>query len=183
MLIFIPIFTYVLYPMLALVGIRRPLQKMALGGILAGVAFLLAMFVQMKIDHDGVNMVSIWWQLPQFTIITLAEVMFSVTGLEFSFTQAPDSMKSVIQACWMVSRIFKLVGCAFIFPFSQLTVALGNSFVLIITGSHLFSKVAIEMLLYAALMIIDMFLFMYLGYRYKPIPLDELDKIPSEEKQ
>ena len=30
--------------------------------------------------------------------------MFSVTGLEFAFTQAPDSMKSVIQAFWMVRK-------------------------------------------------------------------------------
>lgn len=172
--------------MLTLVGIRRPLQKMALGGIFAGAAFLLAMFVQMKIDHDGINKVSIWWQLPQFTLITLAEVMFSVTGLEFSYTQAPESMKSVIQACWMVSHPFKLIDCVFSFlsPHTfQLTVAIGNLIVIIITGSHLFSSEAIEMLLYAVLMLVDMVLFMYLGYRYKPIPLDELDKISSEEKQ
>lgn len=29
--------------------------------------------------------------------------MFSVTGLEFAYTQAPDSLKSVIQAAWLVS--------------------------------------------------------------------------------
>lgn len=43
------------------------------------------------------------WQLPQIIVITAAEIMFSVTGLEFSFTQAPQSMKSVLQACWLLS--------------------------------------------------------------------------------
>lgn len=43
------------------------------------------------------------WQLPQYIVITAGEVMFSVTGLEFSFTQAPASMKSVLQACWLLT--------------------------------------------------------------------------------
>lgn len=30
--------------------------------------------------------------------------MFSITGLQFAFTQAPESMKSVLQGCWMVSQ-------------------------------------------------------------------------------
>lgn len=40
--------------------------------------------------------------------------MFSVTGLEFSYSQAPTSMKSVLQAGWL------------------LTVAIGNLFVVIV---------------------------------------------------
>lgn len=43
------------------------------------------------------------WQLPQIVVITAAEIMFSVTGLEFSYTQAPPSMTSVLQACWLLS--------------------------------------------------------------------------------
>ena len=45
--------------------------------------------------------------------------MFLVTGLQFSYTQAPDSMKSVIQGCW------------------QLTVAIGNIIVTIVVGKSL----------------------------------------------
>jgi len=45
--------------------------------------------------------------------------MFSVTGLQFSYTQAPDSMKSVIQGCW------------------QLTVAVGNIIVTIVVGMEI----------------------------------------------
>lgn len=43
------------------------------------------------------NTVSMLWQLPQFFVITLGEILFSVTGLEFSYSQAPPNMRSVLQ--------------------------------------------------------------------------------------
>ena len=33
------------------------------------------------------NSVHMFWLVPQYFIITVGEVMFSITGLEFSFTQ------------------------------------------------------------------------------------------------
>ena len=49
------------------------------------------------------NGVHIFWQIPQYIILTMGEIMFSVTGLEFSYNQAPTSMKSVVQACWLLT--------------------------------------------------------------------------------
>jgi solute carrier family 15 oligopeptide transporter 1 len=43
------------------------------------------------------NSVSVLWQIPQFLVITIGEVLFSVTGLEFSYSQASPNMKSVLQ--------------------------------------------------------------------------------------
>lgn len=51
------------------------------------------------------NRIHMLWQLPQYIVMTAAEVMFSVTGLEFSFTQAPESMKSVLSAMWLLVSI------------------------------------------------------------------------------
>lgn len=45
-LLFIPIFEVVVYPLLAKIGVRKPLQKIALGGFLAALAFILSAFVQ-----------------------------------------------------------------------------------------------------------------------------------------
>jgi solute carrier family 15 (oligopeptide transporter), member 1 len=64
------------------------------------------------------------WLLPQYIIITMGEVMFSVTGLEFAFTQAPASMKSVLTAAWL------------------LTVAFGNLIVVIVAEAKAFESQA-----------------------------------------
>lgn len=75
--------------------------------------------------------------------------MFSVTGLEFSFTQAPSSMKSVLQAFWL------------------LTVTFGNIFVVIIAEIKLFETQSAEFFLYACLMLFNILLFIWLASRYK----------------
>uniref|UniRef100_A0A183CDQ3 Uncharacterized protein n=1 Tax=Globodera pallida TaxID=36090 RepID=A0A183CDQ3_GLOPA len=44
------------------------------------------------------NSVNILWQVPQLFVVTVGEILLSVTGLEFSYSQAAPSMKSVVQA-------------------------------------------------------------------------------------
>lgn len=88
--------------------------------------------------------------------------MYSVTGLTFSFTQAPESMKSVLQGCWM------------------LTIAVGNLFVVIIGAANIFDSQANEFFLFAGLMFVDMIVFMFLARSYKAIPLSELDRLDDE---
>ena len=96
------------------------------------------------------NSMNILWLIPQYVVMTLGEVMFSVTGLEFSYSQAPVTMKSVLQACWL------------------LTVAFGNVIVVIVAELKIFDSQASEFFLFAGLMFVDMILFMWLAYRYKP---------------
>lgn len=47
------------------------------------------------------NRVSVWWMALAFFVITIAEVLISVTGLELAFVVAPKSMKGFITACWL----------------------------------------------------------------------------------
>lgn len=105
------------------------------------------------------------WLVPQYVIMTLGEVMYSVTGLAFSYTQAPESMKSVLQGCWL------------------LTVAVGNLLVTIIVGAKIFNSQTYEFLLFAILMFLDMGAFTWLAIRYKPISLETLKQYEEEEKQ
>ena len=49
-LVFIPLYEVAFYPLLSLIGIRRPLQKLTIGGILAGVAFLISAFVELSLQ-------------------------------------------------------------------------------------------------------------------------------------
>lgn len=95
------------------------------------------------------NSKSMLLQIPQYTAITAGEIMFSITGLEFSYSQAPKSMKSVVQAAWL------------------LTTAFGNLIVMIIAELELFEKQSYEFFMFACLMIIDMIIFALMAYRYK----------------
>lgn len=48
-LVFIPLYEVIFYPLLNLVGIRRPLQKLVMGGTLAGLAFFISFLLEMQI--------------------------------------------------------------------------------------------------------------------------------------
>ena len=57
------------------------------------------------------------WLIPQFLIITTGEVLFSVSSMDFAYTEAPKSMKSVMQAAnlftitvglWLFALITKI---------------------------------------------------------------------------
>lgn len=117
------------------------------------------------------NSVNMLWLVPQYVVMTLGEVMFSITGLEFSFTQAPESMKSVLQGCW------------------QLTVAVGNLIVVIVAEAKFFDAQKWEFVMFAVLMFVDMGIFAVLAYYYKSIPLKNYDEddanttLPIEEKK
>jgi solute carrier family 15 (oligopeptide transporter), member 1 len=57
-LLFVPLFDYVLYPLLAKVGIKRPLQKLVLGGLLAATAFVVSALLELKLEviiKNGLN--------------------------------------------------------------------------------------------------------------------------------
>ena len=60
--------------------------------------------------------VTVWWQVLAFLVITLAEILISVTGLELAFVYAPQSMKSFVTACWLFT-----VGCANLFINAPIT--------------------------------------------------------------
>lgn len=49
-LIFIPLFELYVYPALSIIGIRKPLQKMSLGGILAAIAFVMSAYVEFYVQ-------------------------------------------------------------------------------------------------------------------------------------
>jgi solute carrier family 15 (oligopeptide transporter), member 1 len=74
-LAFIPLCEFAIYPFLRIFGIQRPLQKMSLGGVLAGVSFLCSMVLEMQINAAKPDKINMLWQLPQIIVMTLAEVI------------------------------------------------------------------------------------------------------------
>jgi POT family proton-dependent oligopeptide transporter len=47
--------------------------------------------------------VSLWWQVIAYLMLTWAEILISVTGLELAFAAAPKNMKGFITACWLLT--------------------------------------------------------------------------------
>lgn len=105
-------------------------------------------FQRSEIILTNPNSIHMLWLIPQYVVLTLGEVMFSVTGLEFSYSQAPPNMKAVLQGSW------------------QLTVGVGNLIVAIVAEVRAFDSQASEFFLFAGLMFVDMMLFAWLAYRY-----------------
>jgi len=100
-MLLIPVFSYVVYPQLNKVFALTPLRKIAIGMFITVVAFTIAALAQHRIDQGGTPHIS--WQLLAYVVLTSAEIMISITCLEFSYTQAPARMKSFIMAFFMMS--------------------------------------------------------------------------------
>lgn len=98
-LLFIPLVTYVIYPAINRFFTLTPLRKIGIGLFLTTGSFLVIAHVQSLIDAGGKP--TIWWQFLAYVILTMGEAMVSITGLEFSYTQAPNKMKSAVMALWL----------------------------------------------------------------------------------
>ncbi|CAH1277567.1 SLC15A2, partial [Branchiostoma lanceolatum] len=92
---------------------------------------------------------SMLWQIPQYVVLTAGAVLFCVTVLEFSFTQAPESMKSVMQAIWLLSSGF------------------GNLITFTVADLRLFASRSSEFFFFAGLMGVVDIIFIILAVRYK----------------
>lgn len=116
LLSFIPLFTYFIYPFFDKIGIKAtPLRRLGAGLALTALSFVIIAFVQQSVDNGGHP--SVWWQIFAYVVLSAAEVLVSITGLEYAYTQAPKSMKSTMSAIWL------------------LTVAAGNLFDALINGN------------------------------------------------
>jgi len=100
-LAFIPLFQYVIYPLINRVFPLTPLRKMGLGLLAAGASFVVSAWIESQLGA-GLKP-NIAWQMPAYALLTAGEIMVSITSLEFSYTQAPKRMKSMVMAVYLWS--------------------------------------------------------------------------------
>lgn len=100
-LIYIPLFSYVIYPAINRVFPLTPLRKISMGLFLTVPSFLIPAWVETQIAA-GLKP-NVVWQIVAYMIITAAEVLVSITCLEFSYTQAPRQMKSFVMGIFYMS--------------------------------------------------------------------------------
>ncbi|ODH37336.1 hypothetical protein ACO22_02611 [Paracoccidioides brasiliensis] len=124
-IIIIPILDRIIYPILQRFHISfRPISRISLGFTVASLAMLYAAVVQHLIYStgpcfqnplcdlskvDGVargNHVHIGIQTPAYVFIGISEIFASVSGLEYAYTKAPPSMKSFVQAMYLLTNAF-----------------------------------------------------------------------------
>jgi POT family proton-dependent oligopeptide transporter len=98
-LTFIPLFTFLLYPAVSRVWKLTALRKIGLGLFIMAAAFGLVAVIQGWIDAGQRPNIS--WQILAFALLTASEVMVSIVALEFAYTQAPKTMKSLVMCFYL----------------------------------------------------------------------------------
>lgn len=154
-ILLVPVYERMIYPALTCVGITTTLRKITCGLFLAAAAFVIAAVIEMRINsHEEVH---ILYLIPQYAVLVMAEIMVYIPCMNFAYSEAPANMKSV-----MVSGVY-------------LTMAVGNLFMVFISGTRIFESQVYEFLFFASLMIIDTFIFIILAARYKYVERKEID--------
>jgi len=100
-MLLIPVFSYAVYPAIGRIFPLTELRKISIGMFVTVAAFAIPAWIQTQIDAGLAP--HIGWQLAAYVVLTCAEVMVSITCLEFSYTQAPKTMKSFVMAFFMLS--------------------------------------------------------------------------------
>ncbi|EEH15989.1 hypothetical protein PABG_06076 [Paracoccidioides brasiliensis Pb03] len=125
--IMIPILDLLVYPFLRWLKIRfSPLRRMTTGFFFACSAMIWAAVVQSNIYSKGkcgkyMNKCSqpaplnVWIQSGAYVLVGLAEIMASITGLEYSYTKAPANMKGLVFGFYhFTSAVSSAIGQAFV---------------------------------------------------------------------
>ena len=102
-MILIPVMNAV-YSLSAKIGYEpTALRRMTIGMVITSTSFIAIALIQQAIDNSGPGVISVGWQIIPYVLVTIAEVMVSITGLEFAYTQAPKRMKSTIMGFWLLT--------------------------------------------------------------------------------
>ncbi|KAI8059137.1 POT family-domain-containing protein [Gongronella butleri] len=115
LIIFIPIMDRLVYPFLRKHGLpMRPVFRITLGFLLAALAMAYTAGIQSKVyasppyfdmpsEGDGPNEISAAYIIPSYVFIALSEIFASITGLEYAYKKAPQSMKSIVMSLFLFS--------------------------------------------------------------------------------
>jgi POT family proton-dependent oligopeptide transporter len=146
-MLMIPLFVYGVYPLCERLGLSMtPLRKMSAGLFVTAVSFVPVAAMAYALDA-GYEVNGLWLLAP-YVLLTAAEVLVSITGLEFAYTQAPRSAKSTLMSVWF------------------LTIALGNFVVAVITPLNPFEG-GDEFLFWAAITAVVGVIFVVISRRYR----------------
>ena len=100
-LLITPLFTWVVYPRLVARQWVSTRGRVVVGMVLAALSFGVVGYTQTLIDN-GVQP-SVLWQVGAYIILTIAEVLVSITTLELAYTHAPEASRSFVTSFYLLS--------------------------------------------------------------------------------
>jgi len=152
-MLLVPLFSYQIYPILNRWFKLTTLKKISIGLFITAIAFAIPAMIQMQIDKGLIP--HIGWQLVAYLLLTAAEVMVSITCLEFSYTQAPKRMKSFVMALFFMS-----------ISLGNLFTSAVNFFIINEDGSYKLAGAA-YFWFFTGLMLLTAILFVFVSRRYQ----------------
>lgn len=118
----IPVFDQYVYPFCQSKGWSTShLRRISWGMFLAALSFFASGFLDNAINREyekarnmygvddiesDVHKINIFWQIPQIFILSIAEILVSITGLEFAYNNSPPPMKALIMAAFQLTSAF-----------------------------------------------------------------------------
>jgi len=118
LIIVIPAMDKLVYPLMRRLRINfTPIKRITFGFYMAALAMISAAITQHYIYSlspcgrsagicEEPAPISVWVQTLPYVLIGISEIFASVTGLEYAFTKAPESMRSLITAVFLVQTAF-----------------------------------------------------------------------------
>lgn len=97
----IPLFTLLVYPQVSRFVDFTPLRRIGAGFMLTLATIYVSGWIEQQISAGFKP--SIGWQVLSYLLITSAEILISITALEFSYTQAPPRLKSLVMSLDLMS--------------------------------------------------------------------------------
>ncbi|KAI8388761.1 POT family-domain-containing protein [Radiomyces spectabilis] len=125
LIILIPIMDRIVYPLLRRYGFRmRPILRISLGFVFASAAMAYTAGIQSRIyktppyyDHPNgrENWISAAYQIPSYVFVAMSEIFASITGNEYAYKKAPQTMKSIVMALFLLTNcVASLIGFALV---------------------------------------------------------------------
>lgn len=79
-----------------------PIQRLSLGIASAALAFVCAGSLQYTMSHTSTQL-PIWYQVPQYIFVSIAEAFVGSTGLEFAYNEALPKYRAVVTSLWFLA--------------------------------------------------------------------------------
>ena len=115
-IILIPLFDRVVYPLCTKIGVRvTPLRKINGGFVMTIVSVTVAGIVQLVMENSS-SEISVLYIIPQYVLISMSEILLSVTVYEFAYTQSPKSMRGFLTSIWLLTIALGNVVTAILAP-------------------------------------------------------------------